>query len=68
MDALLLCSIGVSVMYPYPGLGKISCCCDSFNMFSALTSAVPSVDGALGMEIKEDKITALTRDYNYSAL
>lgn len=27
---------------------EISCCCDSFNMFATLTSAVPPVDEELG--------------------
>jgi hypothetical protein len=30
--------------------------------------AAPPVDGALGFGIKEDQLTALTRDHNYSAL
>lgn len=47
---------------------KISCCCNSFNMFSTPTSAVPSADGALGFGIKEEQLTALTRDHNYSGL
>lgn len=29
---------------------------------------VASADGALGFAIKEDKLTTLTRDHNYSAL
>jgi P-type Ca2+ transporter type 2C len=37
-------------------------------MFSSPTSAVPCADGALGFGIKEDQITALTRDHNYSGL
>jgi len=35
---------------------------------STLTSAVPHADAALGFGIKEDQLTALTRDHNYSAL
>ncbi|KAJ1272648.1 hypothetical protein BS78_06G219400 [Paspalum vaginatum] len=31
-------------------------------------TAVPHADGALGFGIKEDQLTALTRDHNYSAL
>lgn len=37
-------------------------------MFSTSTSAAPPANGALGFGIKEDQITALTRDHNYSAL
>ena len=37
-------------------------------MFSSPTFAVPCADGALGFGIKEDQITALTRDHNYSGL
>ncbi|XP_047065852.1 calcium-transporting ATPase 5, plasma membrane-type [Lolium rigidum] len=32
------------------------------------TDAAPHVDGALGFGIKEEQLTALTRDHNYSAL
>lgn len=35
---------------------------------SMLTSAAPYVDGALGFGIKEEQLTSLTRDHNYSAL
>jgi Ca2+-transporting ATPase len=33
-----------------------------------LNFAVPHVDGALGFGIKEEQLTLLTRDNNYSAL
>jgi Ca2+-transporting ATPase len=38
--------------------------------FASVSSAVPHShpDGALGFGIKEDQLTVLTRDHNYSAL
>jgi hypothetical protein len=39
-----------------------------FDTGNTNSDAAPHVDGALGFGIKEEQLTALTRDHNYSAL